>query len=75
MYTYELLNGAVKPCILVDIIMNNVWLKSKKMSFAKDLCFRLMLTFNDHKYTLSYESSNKVSTQSSLPLAVKDKSF
>ena len=24
-YTYELLNGNVKPPILVDIIMNNTW--------------------------------------------------
>lgn len=74
-YTYELLNGAVKPCILVDIITNNVWLKSKKMGLKKELTFRLMLTFNDQKYTLCYDSSSKPSAQSSLPLAMKDKSF
>ena len=55
--------------------MNNVWLKTKKMSFAKEMCFRLMLTFNDQKYTLCYDSGNKMSTQAQLPLAVKDKSF
>lgn len=74
MYSYELLNGAVKPCILVDIITNNVWLKSKRMSLKKELNYRLMLTFNENKYTLCYDQSSK-SSQNSLPLAMKDKSF
>ena len=44
-YSYDLLNGAVKPCILVDVICNNVWTKNKKMTFKRDLKFNLTITF------------------------------
>lgn len=35
-YTYDLLNGAVKPMILVDIITNNVYQKNKRMGLKRD---------------------------------------
>ena len=36
-FTYELLNGPVKPAILVDIILNNIWMKNnQKMGHRKE---------------------------------------
>lgn len=32
-YTFDLLNGQVKPHILVEIIMNNTWDKKKKRMY------------------------------------------
>lgn len=43
-FTYELLNGAVKPMILVDVITNNVYLKNKKMGLRRDQAYRLIMT-------------------------------
>ena len=43
-FTYELLNGPVKPAILVDIIVNNIWVKSnQRMGHRRNQSFRLVI--------------------------------
>ena len=46
-YSYDLLNGAVKPCILVDVICNNFWSKNKRMALKKELKFNLTITYKE----------------------------
>lgn len=42
-YSEDLLNGCVKPSILVDIIMNNTWdQKKRRMYQTRDIYFRFV---------------------------------
>ena len=55
LYTEDLLNGPVKPAILVTIIANNVWLsKSKKMGLKRDDAYRFVISHCEYRYNLCY---------------------
>jgi len=63
-YSYEFLNGAVNPPIIVQIIMNNHWDSRKKRMIVGEANYRLVISINQQRYTLCYLRENTVRSRS-----------
>lgn len=73
-YSFDLLNGAVTPAVIVEIIMSNSWdPKEKRMTTSKKGQYRFVLTIGQIRYTLCYLRSSEAKDRAqSTPLIVQE---
>jgi len=71
-YSYEFLNGAVNPPIIVQIIMNNHWDSRKKRMIVGEANYRLVISINQQRYTLCYLREKHSTKQVSIPFVLKE---